>query len=57
LKALIFKHLEFTESPVARAILNDWATYEPLFWKVVVTANLPPAKPLPPAETNVPVKV
>jgi glutamate synthase (NADPH/NADH) large chain/glutamate synthase (ferredoxin) len=44
LKGLIYKHLELTESALAKEILGDWAKYEPLFWKV---APQPPAS-LPP---------
>ncbi|MEO8352561.1 MAG: glutamate synthase large subunit [Chthoniobacteraceae bacterium] len=39
-KELAFKHLEATESPRAREVLGDWATFRGSFWKV---------KPKPPA--------
>ncbi len=45
LKGLIFKHLELTESALAKEILGDWARFEPLFWKV---APQPPAVLTPP---------
>jgi glutamate synthase (NADPH/NADH) large chain/glutamate synthase (ferredoxin) len=33
LQALIYKHLEATESPRAQQILSDWAGSRPKFWK------------------------
>jgi glutamate synthase (NADPH/NADH) large chain/glutamate synthase (ferredoxin) len=42
LKGIIYKHLEMTESGLAKEILGDWARFEPLFWKVVPQ---PPAIP------------
>ncbi len=35
LKEVIQKHLDLTESRRAREILQNWAKYNPLFWKVV----------------------
>ncbi len=43
-KALIYKHLEVSESERAKEILADWATYQPKFWKV--TPTVPAAKPV-----------
>ena len=34
LKELIYKHLENTESEMARAVLADWPAYCAKFWKV-----------------------
>ena len=49
----IYRHLELTESARAKAILNDWAKYEPFFWKVLPA---PPVAPgTPPAPNSVPV--
>ncbi len=45
LKALIYRHLELTESEIARDVLADWPAYAPKFWKVSPT--VPAAKPLP----------
>ena len=47
LKAFIYKHLERTESEIAREILADWPTYAAKFWKVSPT--VPAAKPVAPA--------
>ena len=47
LKGLIYKHLECTESEIAREILADWPTYAAKFWKVSPT--VPAAKPVAPA--------
>ncbi len=44
LKSLIYRHLELTESEIARDILADWATYREKFWKVLPT--VPAAKPI-----------
>ncbi|MDR0533674.1 MAG: glutamate synthase large subunit [Verrucomicrobiales bacterium] len=43
LKALIYEHLESTDSKKASEILNNWEKYRPLFWKVV---------PHPPVDVN-----
>ncbi|PTY01702.1 glutamate synthase large subunit [Verrucomicrobia bacterium LW23] len=45
LKELIYKHLELTDSEVARKILGDWAKYEELFWKVVPHPAKAPTAP------------
>ncbi|MEE9285982.1 MAG: glutamate synthase large subunit [Dehalococcoidia bacterium] len=34
LRSLIQRHLDLTESPRAREVLNGWERYLPLFWKV-----------------------
>jgi len=34
LKSLIFRHLEATDSKQSSDILDRWATFQPLFWKV-----------------------
>ncbi|MFQ5896190.1 MAG: glutamate synthase-related protein, partial [Nitrospinota bacterium] len=52
LKDLIRRHLERTDSPRARAILDRWEEFLPLFWKVVprpARAKEPPPKPEAPA--------
>jgi glutamate synthase domain-containing protein 2/glutamate synthase domain-containing protein 1/glutamate synthase domain-containing protein 3 len=49
LKELVHKHFELTESARAKEILDNWAKFEPLFWKV---APLPPATPPPAAATT-----
>ena len=48
LKGLIYRHLECTDSEIAREILADWPTYAAKFWKVSPT--VPAAKPVAPAE-------
>jgi Glutamate synthase domain 2 len=49
LQALIYRHLEVTESPRAREVLNDWENFKTKFWKVV--PKVPPApKPEPKEE-------
>ena len=53
LRALIYRHLELTESARAKEILGDWARFEPLFWKVVPLPPVDPGTPLAP--NNVPV--
>jgi glutamate synthase domain-containing protein 2/glutamate synthase domain-containing protein 1/glutamate synthase domain-containing protein 3 len=53
LRGVIYRHLELTESARAKAILNDWAKYEALFWKVTPLAPVAPGAPLAP--NNVPV--
>jgi len=49
-KELIYKHLERTESELAKEILGDWAAFQQKFWKVrpihvpsVQTVAVPPA--------------
>jgi glutamate synthase (NADPH/NADH) large chain/glutamate synthase (ferredoxin) len=54
LRGIIYRHLEVTDSARAKAILDDWPKYEPLFWKVAPLAPaVPPRAPLAP--NNVPV--
>jgi glutamate synthase domain-containing protein 3 len=53
LRGVIYRHLELTESARAKAVLNDWAKYEPLFWKVTPLAPAAPGTPLAP--NNVPI--
>ncbi|CAN5371194.1 glutamate synthase large subunit [soil metagenome] len=48
LKGLIYKHLEVTESDMAREILADWPKFSAKFWKVCPT--VPAAKPVAPVE-------
>ncbi len=48
LQALIFKHLEVTESAQAKEILADWENYRTKFWKV--SPKVPAAPPAPKAE-------
>ncbi len=33
-KSMIQKHLEYTQSPRAKEILDQWKKYAPLFWKI-----------------------
>ncbi|MGH8046677.1 MAG: hypothetical protein ACREKL_05490, partial [Chthoniobacterales bacterium] len=48
LQALIYKHLEWTESALAKEILGDWDSYKPKFWKVLPKVPTAPApKPEP----------
>ena len=47
LQALIYQHLEATESKKAKEILAQWETYLPKFYKVVPH---PPVSILPPAQ-------
>ncbi len=47
LQALIYKHLEVTESPIAKQILGDWDGFRAKFWKVSPKV---PAAPAPPKE-------
>ena len=44
LKGLIYKHLERTESDIAREVLADWPRYAAKFWKISPT--VPTAKPV-----------
>jgi glutamate synthase domain-containing protein 3 len=53
LRGIIYRHLEVTDSARAKAILDAWPKYEPLFWKVAPLAPAAPAAPLAP--NNVPV--
>jgi glutamate synthase (NADPH/NADH) large chain/glutamate synthase (ferredoxin) len=52
LKALIYRHLELTESRRASEILADWTAHQPMFWKVSPIAPPPKAPVAPPAETK-----
>jgi glutamate synthase (NADPH/NADH) large chain/glutamate synthase (ferredoxin) len=45
-RGLIYRHLELTDSARARAILDHWTQFEPLFWKV---------QPLPPVAPGTPI--
>ncbi|MDB6133268.1 MAG: gltB [Verrucomicrobiales bacterium] len=48
LKSLIFRHYDATDSVKARGITDNWAKYEPLFYKVQPRQVTPPApKPAP----------
>ena len=49
LKALIFRHFDNTDSVKARHITDNWATYEPLFYKVQPKTPVPTPAPLVPA--------
>jgi len=42
LQGLIYKHLENTESPLAKMVLDAWQEYRPQFWKVF--PNVPSAQ-------------
>lgn len=48
LKALIYQHIERTDSERAREILADWPKFSGKFWKVAPT--VPPASPTPAPE-------
>ena len=52
LKALIYRHLELTESQRASEILADWPAHQPMFWKVSPIAPPPKTPPAAPAETK-----
>ncbi|MBL9143713.1 MAG: glutamate synthase large subunit [Verrucomicrobiaceae bacterium] len=52
LKKQIFDHLEKTDSPRSKAILADWAKYEPLFVKV--TSKAQPVEVPPEDESTLP---
>ena len=43
LQALIYKHLEVTESPIAKQILGDWETFRAQFWKISPKVPAAPA--------------
>ena len=47
LQAIIYQHLEATESKKAKEILAQWDTYSKKFWKVIPH---PPLSTLPPAQ-------
>ena len=53
-KGLIYKHLELTESARAKAILGDWGSFEPLFWKVTPLPPVIPPSPAAPAVASAP---
>jgi len=50
LQAIIYQHLEATESKKAKEILAQWETASKKFWKVVPH---PPVSALPPAQPHV----
>jgi glutamate synthase (NADPH/NADH) large chain/glutamate synthase (ferredoxin) len=56
LKELIYKHLERTDSALAKEILADWHRYQPLFWKIqplfVPPAPAPILTPAVPTESS-----
>ena len=47
LQAIIYQHLEATESKKAKEILAQWDTYAKKFWKIIPH---PPVSILPPAQ-------
>jgi glutamate synthase (NADPH/NADH) large chain/glutamate synthase (ferredoxin) len=49
LQAIIYHHLEATESKKAKEILAQWETTSAKFWKVIPH---PPVSTLPPAQTQ-----
>jgi glutamate synthase (ferredoxin) len=51
-KELIYKHLERTESEVAKEILADWAAFQQKFWKVR-PIHVPSPQPVAPPPTPV----
>jgi glutamate synthase domain-containing protein 3 len=50
-KELIYKHLERTESELAKEILGDWAAFQQKFWKVrpIHVPSVQPVVAVPPA--------
>jgi glutamate synthase domain-containing protein 2/glutamate synthase domain-containing protein 1/glutamate synthase domain-containing protein 3 len=55
LKKLVYDHLERTESPRAKMILENWAEYEPKFLRVTSKAKpveIPPEEPVAAAEAK-----
>jgi glutamate synthase domain-containing protein 3 len=48
-KELVYKHLERTESELAKEILADWATFQQKFWKVrpIYVPSVQPVAPPP----------
>ena len=44
LQEVIQRHLDYTDSPRAKEILGNWASFQPKFWKV--SPNVPSAKPV-----------
>ncbi len=56
LKSLIYRHLESTDSPKARLILDKWSDYEPLFRRVQPMTPPPPPAPVAPAAAAEPAK-
>jgi glutamate synthase (NADPH) large chain len=58
-KELVYKHLERTDSELAKEILADWASFQQRFWKVrpiyipSVQPVAPPAGPLVEKATSV----
>jgi glutamate synthase (NADPH/NADH) large chain/glutamate synthase (ferredoxin) len=52
LKGLVYKHLELTESARAREILDNWARFEPLFWKVAPQPPVLPPTATPPSTVS-----
>ncbi|MBV8098448.1 MAG: glutamate synthase subunit alpha, partial [Verrucomicrobia bacterium] len=46
-KGLVYKHLERTESELAKEILGDWAAFQQKFWKVR-PIHVPSAQPVAP---------
>ncbi len=48
LQALIYKHLEVTESALAKEVLGDWEAFQGKFWKV--SPKIPTAPPAPAPE-------
>ncbi|HTD13601.1 MAG TPA: glutamate synthase-related protein, partial [Chthoniobacterales bacterium] len=51
-KELIYKHLERTESEVAKEILGDWPAFQQKFWKVR-PIHVPSVQPVAPPPTPV----
>ena len=47
LQGLIYKHLEVTESALAKEILGDWDGFKAKFWKVFPKVPAAPAAPKP----------
>ena len=52
LKALIYRHLEVTDSKCAAEILADWPAHQPKFWKVSPIAPPPKAPVAAPEEAK-----
>jgi glutamate synthase domain-containing protein 3 len=54
LQALVYKHLEVTESTLAKDILADWDSFKAKFWKVFPNVPVAPAAPVAAAPASSP---
>ncbi len=51
-KELVFKHLEFTDSAIAREIMAAWDEFQGKFWKIAPKVPDAPPIPKPPADAD-----